>query len=88
MTMPVTLAAVAAVLPRGSEGFAFGLTCLALFCGSVPSLHRAAAGLRALAAGGAHPAGGRGALVRARRPRPALAAGHRVARPGREGGRS
>ena len=38
MTMPVTLAAVAAVLPRGSEGFAFGLTCLALFCGSVPSL--------------------------------------------------
>jgi FSR family fosmidomycin resistance protein-like MFS transporter len=38
MTMPVTLAAVAAVLPRGSEGFAFGLTCLALFCGSVPAL--------------------------------------------------
>ncbi len=38
MTMPVTLAAVAAVLPSGSEGFAFGLTCLALFCGSVPSL--------------------------------------------------
>ena len=38
MTMPVTLAAVAAVLPRGNEGFAFGLTCLALFCGSAPSL--------------------------------------------------
>jgi FSR family fosmidomycin resistance protein-like MFS transporter len=38
MTMPVTLAAVAAVLPRGSEGFAFGLTCLALFFGAVPSL--------------------------------------------------
>jgi FSR family fosmidomycin resistance protein-like MFS transporter len=38
MTMPVTLAAVAAVLPRGNEGFAFGLTCLALFAGSVPSL--------------------------------------------------
>jgi len=40
MTMPVTLAAVAAVLPRGSEGFAFGLTCLALFCGAAPSLAR------------------------------------------------
>lgn len=38
MTMPVTLAAVAVVLPRGNEGFAFGLTCLALFCGSAPSL--------------------------------------------------
>jgi FSR family fosmidomycin resistance protein-like MFS transporter len=38
MTMPVTLAAVAAVLPRGHEGFAFGLTCLALFCGSAPAL--------------------------------------------------
>jgi FSR family fosmidomycin resistance protein-like MFS transporter len=38
MTMPVALAAVAAVLPRGNEGFAFGLTCLALFCGSAPSL--------------------------------------------------
>jgi FSR family fosmidomycin resistance protein-like MFS transporter len=38
MTMPVTLAAVAAVLPRGHQGFAFGLTCLALFCGSVPAL--------------------------------------------------
>ncbi len=38
MTMPVTLAAVAAVLPRGNEGFSFGLTCLALFFGSAPSL--------------------------------------------------
>ena len=38
MTMPITLAAVAAALPRGTEGFAFGLTCLALFFGSVPAL--------------------------------------------------
>jgi FSR family fosmidomycin resistance protein-like MFS transporter len=38
MTMPVTLAAVASALPRGSEGFAFGLTCLALFFGAVPTL--------------------------------------------------
>lgn len=38
MTMPVTLAAVAALLPRGSEGFAFGLTCLALFAGAAPAL--------------------------------------------------
>lgn len=38
LTMPVTLAAVAAMLPRGREGFAFGLTCLALFVGAAPSL--------------------------------------------------
>jgi FSR family fosmidomycin resistance protein-like MFS transporter len=40
VTMPITLAAVAAALPRGSEGFAFGLTCLALFLGAAPSLLR------------------------------------------------
>lgn len=38
LTMPVTLAAVAAMLPRGREGFAFGLTCLALFIGAAPAL--------------------------------------------------
>ena len=38
LTMPVTLAAVAALLPRGREGFAFGLTCLALFIGAAPAL--------------------------------------------------
>lgn len=38
LTMPVTLAAVAAILPRGREGFAFGLTCLALFVGAAPAL--------------------------------------------------
>lgn len=38
LTMPVTLAAVAALLPRGREGFAFGLTCLALFVGAAPAL--------------------------------------------------
>jgi FSR family fosmidomycin resistance protein-like MFS transporter len=38
LTMPVTLAAVAAMLPRGREGFAFGLTCLALFVGATPAL--------------------------------------------------
>lgn len=38
LTMPVTLAAVAAMLPRGREGFAFGLTCLALFVGAAPAL--------------------------------------------------
>jgi FSR family fosmidomycin resistance protein-like MFS transporter len=37
MTMPVTLVAVALALP-GHEGLAFGLTCLALFAGSVPVL--------------------------------------------------
>ena len=37
MTMPVTLAATARLLP-GQEGFAFGLTCLALFCGALPVL--------------------------------------------------
>jgi FSR family fosmidomycin resistance protein-like MFS transporter len=37
MTMPVTLAALARAIP-GHEGFAFGLTCLALFVGSVPAL--------------------------------------------------
>lgn len=37
MTMPVTLAALARAMP-GHEGFAFGLTCLALFVGSVPIL--------------------------------------------------
>jgi MFS transporter, FSR family, fosmidomycin resistance protein len=38
LTMPLTLAAVAALLPRGREGFAFGLTCLALFAGAAPAL--------------------------------------------------
>ena len=37
LTMPVTLVAVVHVLPR-HEGFAFGLTCLALFIGAVPAL--------------------------------------------------
>jgi FSR family fosmidomycin resistance protein-like MFS transporter len=37
MTMPVTLAALALALPR-REGLAFGLTCLALFAGSIPVL--------------------------------------------------
>ncbi len=37
MTMPVTLAATARLMP-GQEGFAFGLTCLALFCGALPVL--------------------------------------------------
>ena len=37
MTMPITLVAVAHALP-GHEGFAFGLTCLALFVGSAPVL--------------------------------------------------
>ncbi|HMK92881.1 MAG TPA: hypothetical protein VK576_07770, partial [Thermoleophilia bacterium] len=36
-TMPITLAAVARLLP-GHEGFAFGLTCLALFAGAAPVL--------------------------------------------------
>ena len=37
MTMPITLVAVAHTL-HGHEGFAFGLTCLALFVGSAPVL--------------------------------------------------
>ena len=37
MTMPITLVAMADPLP-GHEGFAFGLTCLALFVGAVPLL--------------------------------------------------
>ena len=37
MTMPVTLAATARLMP-GQEGFALGLTCLALFCGALPVL--------------------------------------------------
>lgn len=37
MTMPVTLVAAARLLPS-QEGFAFGLTCLALFCGAAPVL--------------------------------------------------
>jgi MFS transporter, FSR family, fosmidomycin resistance protein len=37
MTMPITLVAVAHALP-GHYGFAFGLTCLALFAGSAPVL--------------------------------------------------
>jgi len=37
MTMPVTLVAVIAALPRHT-GFAFGLTCLALFAGAAPVL--------------------------------------------------
>jgi MFS transporter, FSR family, fosmidomycin resistance protein len=37
MTMPITLVAVARALP-GHYGFAFGLTCLALFLGSAPVL--------------------------------------------------
>jgi MFS transporter, FSR family, fosmidomycin resistance protein len=35
MTMPVTLVAISNTLP-GRPGFAFGLTTLALFCGTVP----------------------------------------------------
>ncbi len=38
LLMPVTLAAVVALLPDGREGFAFGLTCLALFIGAAPAL--------------------------------------------------
>ena len=38
LTMPVTLAAVVALLPQGREGFAFGLTCLALFICAAPAL--------------------------------------------------
>jgi MFS transporter, FSR family, fosmidomycin resistance protein len=37
MTMPITLVAVAHAL-QGHDGFAFGLTCLALFVGSAPVL--------------------------------------------------
>ena len=37
MTMPVTLVALSNVLP-GRPGFAFGLTCLALIVGALPSL--------------------------------------------------
>lgn len=37
LTMPVTLVAVAYAMP-GHEGFAFGLTCLALFVGAAPAL--------------------------------------------------
>ena len=44
-----------------------------------------ALGFRIVAAGGAHPAGRRGALVRARRPRPALAPEPRAARAGSRG---
>ncbi|MDP8223715.1 MAG: hypothetical protein P9L99_10180 [Candidatus Lernaella stagnicola] len=40
MTMPVTLTACAAVLP-GRPGFAFGLTCLALILGAVPTFYHA-----------------------------------------------
>lgn len=46
MTMPVTLAAVGSGLPE-HEGFAFGLTCLALFGGAAPVLLGWTAGLSA-----------------------------------------
>jgi hypothetical protein len=36
LTMPVTLAATMALLP-GRAGFAFGLTCLALVAGALPT---------------------------------------------------
>jgi FSR family fosmidomycin resistance protein-like MFS transporter len=39
MTMPVTLVAVVSMIP-GKPGFAFGLTCLALFIGSIPTFYR------------------------------------------------
>jgi len=45
MTMPVTLVAIARSLP-GHEGFAFGLTCLALFVGAMPVLLGLGAGLK------------------------------------------
>ncbi len=38
MTMPVTLAAVALVQPK-RPGFAFGLTCLALILGAIPTFY-------------------------------------------------
>ena len=47
MTMPVTLAAAGSLLPR-HEGFAFGLTCLALFGGAAPVLLGWTASLSAL----------------------------------------
>jgi MFS transporter, FSR family, fosmidomycin resistance protein len=37
LTMPITLAAIVEALP-GHPGFAFGLTCLAVLAGAVPSL--------------------------------------------------
>jgi FSR family fosmidomycin resistance protein-like MFS transporter len=37
LTMPITLAAVVEALP-GHPGFAFGLTCIAILFGAVPSL--------------------------------------------------
>lgn len=40
MTMPVTLVAVASILP-GRPAFAFGMTCLALVAGAVPTFFRA-----------------------------------------------
>jgi len=40
MTMPVTLVAVASILP-GRPAFAFGMTCLALVLGAVPTFYRA-----------------------------------------------
>ena len=46
MTMPVTLVAIATPLP-GHEGFAFGLTCLALFAGAVLLVLGIGAGLSA-----------------------------------------
>jgi FSR family fosmidomycin resistance protein-like MFS transporter len=42
ITMPITLAATANALP-GYPGFAFGLTCLALLMGAIPTLLGAAA---------------------------------------------
>jgi FSR family fosmidomycin resistance protein-like MFS transporter len=38
MTMPITLAATSAALP-GKPAFAFGLTCLALLCGTLPAYY-------------------------------------------------
>jgi FSR family fosmidomycin resistance protein-like MFS transporter len=46
MTMPITLVAIARPLP-GHEGFAFGLTCLALFVGAMPVLLGLGVGLAA-----------------------------------------
>lgn len=52
MTMPVTVTAAALLLP-GDEGLAFGLTCLALFVGSIPSFLGMAVPLSALGLAGA-----------------------------------
>jgi FSR family fosmidomycin resistance protein-like MFS transporter len=50
MTMPVTLAVMANVLPE-RPGFAFGLTCTALVAGGLPPLLRLSSPLSALSLG-------------------------------------